>query len=90
MAQKTKSFTLGGGLDLVTPAEKIPAGRLIGVINYEPSDEGGYRRVAGFERYSGLPSPTDASYWLINFDSGVTVAPEVGGICTGVTSGATG
>lgn len=88
--QKVKTIALGGGLDLVTPPSKIPAGRLIGVNNYEPGDQGGYRRIAGFERFNGLPSPSDASYWVLNFDAGDIVEPEVTGICTGATSGAMG
>ncbi len=87
--QKIYSFSLEGGLDLVTPALALPPGRVIGCVNYEPDDEGGYRRVAGYERYSGLPSPTEADYWLTNFDAG-DIEPTVGDIITGATSGETG
>lgn len=89
MAQKTYSFALNGGLDLVTPALDLKPGKLIGVVNYEPSDEGGYRRVAGYERYSGLPSPSAAAYFIVNFDQG-TIEPAIEDILTGQTTGATG
>lgn len=90
MAQKTYSFPLVGGLDLTTPAAKIQPGMVISSKNYEPDDEGGYRRVSGYERFDGLPSPTGASYWILNFDAGDIATAEVGGNCRGMTSGAVG
>lgn len=87
--QKTFSFQLKGGLDLVTPAAVISPGKLIGAKNYEPDDEGGYRRLFGYERYDGLPSPSKANYWLLNFDAGTGAALVIEDIVTGGTSGAT-
>jgi hypothetical protein len=86
VAQQTKTFSLKGGLDLVTPPTDIPPGRLIGVQNYEPSDEGGYRRIAGHERFDGLPSPSEANYWYVNFDAGTTLI-NAADILDGITSG---
>ena len=80
MPQGTNSFPLFGGLDLVSSALTIPPGRVIAALNYEPTSEG-YTRIRGYERFSGLPAPSDATYWRINFTSGYTVtgvAPAVG------------
>ena len=88
MAQRTVTFTLGGGLDLVTPASSMPPGRLIGCLNYEPDDQGGYRRIQGYERFDGRPSPSDADYWRLPFTNGST-EPAVGSTITGATSSAT-
>ncbi len=87
--QKTFSFALKGGLDLVTPAAIIDPGKVIGAKNYEPDDEGGYRRLFGYERFDGLPSPSDAFYTLLNFDAGTGAAIVATDIVTGDTSGAT-
>jgi hypothetical protein len=51
-------FALGGGLDLVTPAIQMPAGRVIAALNYEPVANG-YRRLIGFERFDGRAAPSD-------------------------------
>jgi hypothetical protein len=77
-----------GGLDLVTPAVSIPAGRVIAGSNYEPRAEG-YRRIEGIERLDGQTKPSEASYSYITFNTG-TVALVAGTLVTGLTSGATG
>lgn len=87
--QKTYDFILKGGLDLTTPAAVIKPGRVIGAKNYEPDDEGGYRRLAGYERFDGQPSPSDASYWYVTFDAGSGSAIVATDIVTGGTSGVT-
>lgn len=86
MTQKTFNFPLGGGLDLTTPPAAIPPGRVLSANNYEPDDEGGYRRIAGYERFDGRPSPSEASYWFIYFDQGTGTEPVAGDIVTGLTS----
>jgi hypothetical protein len=58
--QRTATFLLQGGLDLVTPAIAVPAGRAIAGLNYEP-DVSGYQRIGGYERYDGRPSPSAGS-----------------------------
>jgi hypothetical protein len=89
MTQKTYSFALDGGLDLTTPAATIKPGMAISAKNYEPDDEGGYRRISGYERFDGLPSPSEASYWIVNFDTGTGTAIVATDIVTGGTSGVT-
>ena len=58
MTQEVKYFPLGGGLDIVTPGLTAKPGTARASLNYE-SDQTGYRRMFGYERYDGQPSPTD-------------------------------
>lgn len=81
-------YPLGGGLDLVSPAIQIDTGKLIDCQNYEPAIGGGYRRSDGFERYSGLASPSSASYYYIPYINSGTIV--VGNQIVGNTSAATG
>ena len=62
-----KHFPLEGGLNEVTPPLSLKGGELYGVSNYEPGDKGGYRRIDGYERLDGQNSPSEASYWILNF-----------------------
>lgn len=88
MAQLTSFFALQGGLNLVTPAIRTPSGHAIAGINYEPVERG-YRRIDGYERFDGRPKPSDASYWVLNYDAGSVTIAE-GNVVTGLTSGAVG
>ena len=81
-------YPLGGGLDLLTPAISMPPGKVISSQNYEPEIGGGYKRIKGFERFSGKALPSSKSYWLATVALTGTVA--VGNTITGVTSTATG
>lgn len=86
--QQEDIIPLMGGLDLVTPAISKGPGYCIAAQNYESNDRG-YGRIEGYERYDGQPSPSEASYWVLAFDSGSTEVTE-GDTVTGATSGATG
>ena len=55
-----------GGLDLVTPTYSLNPGGLRDAINFAPRPLGGYYRIAGYERYSGKPSPSDASITVLS------------------------
>lgn len=55
---ETEFFAFEGGLDLLSPALRMPAGAVIASQNYEPSVEGGYTRVKGYERFDGRLSPS--------------------------------
>lgn len=57
--QKTAYYPLGGGLDITTPAITARPGTARAALNYEASMTG-YRRMSGYERFDGQPSPTDA------------------------------
>jgi hypothetical protein len=84
---RTEVVPLTGGLDLTTPALQIPPGKLIDALNYEPALTGGYRRMYGYERFDGHPSPSAQDYW--NMVVAVTGSIAVGATVTGATSGAT-
>lgn len=76
-----------GGLDLVSPALALKPGAVIGAVGYEPDINGGYRCMAGIERFDGRTRPSDATYSnAVVILSGTVVA---GNTITGVTSGAT-
>ena len=86
---KTEYFPFKGGLNLIDPPLNIHPGYCLGCQNYEIGINGGYRRIDGFERYDGLAKPSDASYWIVDFDAGTTEIPTDTAV-QGGTSGATG
>lgn len=81
-------YAMKGGLDLSTPAIEVDPGSCFDASNYEPSPVGGYRRINGFERFDGQPSPTAASYWTLA--ATITGMLSAGDTLTGLSSGATG
>jgi hypothetical protein len=85
---KTSYFPLGGGLDIATPTLSMPPGRALALVNFEPWFNGGYRRIDGFERYDGRPSPHEQTF--IGFDVSSVEDVVVGNTITGGTSAATG
>jgi hypothetical protein len=87
--RKSAHFPVGGGLNLTAPALKLRPGEILASQNYETDREGNYRRVDGYERYDGNPSPSDGSYWILSFDAG-TDAPDLEDKVLGETSSATG
>ncbi|MFI4939819.1 MAG: hypothetical protein ACHP7O_05700 [Burkholderiales bacterium] len=80
-------YPLQGGLDLMTPALMLESGKCFDACNYEPQITGGYRRIDGYERFDGHPSPSSAQYAIITINQTGVIA--VGNTLTGVTSGAT-
>jgi hypothetical protein len=56
--QQTKYYPLNGGENLSQPAIAIEPGELLSSSNYECVTTGGYRRIDGFERFDGQPSPS--------------------------------
>lgn len=85
---RTAYYPLMGGEDLTTPAIDVNPGLAMFAYNYELDTEGRFRRIQGYERFDGRPSPSEASYWILPFDYG-TVEIEVGDAIEGTTSGAT-
>jgi hypothetical protein len=81
-------FALKGGLNLVTPPLAIPDGMVRESLNFEVDIDGGYRRVAGYERFDGRPQPSDAVYRVIPCTFNASVS--TGNTITGAVSGATG
>lgn len=83
---KQDFYPLQGGLDLMTPAIMIDPGKVFDAQNYEPEITGGYRRIDGYERFDGQPSPSAANYWFMNISSIGGIA--IGDALTGSSSGA--
>ena len=63
---------------------------VLSAINYELLTKNGYRRIDGHERFDGQAKPSEASYWVLSFDTGSIVEPAVDATVIGATSGATG
>ena len=75
-------YSMMGGEDLITPGLRIKPGSLLLGKNYECLTLGGYKSIQGFERFSGMPKPSAASYWVLNFENGgseISVADIVDG-----------
>lgn len=81
-------ISMTGGLDEITAPLSRPEGRARASQNFEAEQLGGYRRIAGYERYSGKAKPSDALYSILS--ATITGSPAVGNTLTGATSGATG
>lgn len=58
-----------GGLDLLTPTLRLQPGVLRDAINFECAQQGGYRRIDGYERYDGRFSPSNASFTLVQIEA---------------------
>lgn len=71
-----------GGLDQITPTLSLPPGVARRAANFECSLNGGYTRIAGYERFDGRPNPSDAQYNILHG----TFSCAVGNTVTGVTS----
>ena len=92
-----KYFPLNGGLDLVTPPLSVDPGFALAMNSFEPWYNGGYRRVDGYERFSGQPKPSAATQYALTISSlsGISVGTQMGTATntglpgTGVSSGAT-
>ena len=88
MGRQVTHIALRGGLDIVSSPLFVEPGRIWTCVNYE-AVEAGYRRVEGYERVDGRPSPSDANYWILPFDGAVATPPADGATITGGTSSAT-
>lgn len=88
-AQTKGGNTFPGGLDQVTPALALQPGALIDGVNFECSINGGYGRIAGYERVDGHAMPSSASFVIVQVSSFANV-PAVGATITQASSGATG
>lgn len=85
---RTQYVQFKGGIDLATASLSIRPGNVLEAMNYEPGLLGGYRRIDGFERFDGRPSPSRATYYYLEGELASDIA--LGAIVTGATSGATG
>lgn len=78
---------LTGGVDEVTPPYERKPGVARLAQNFESVLRGGYRRISGYERTDGRPSPSEASYSIIAASIFGSIA--VSDAITGGTSSAT-
>lgn len=62
---RSQFIAFNGGADVVSPPMTIPAGMVREDQNFEQDLNGGYKRVAGYERYDGQASPSDATYAVL-------------------------
>lgn len=60
-----KYIKFDGGLDITTPALQANPGGLRAGSNVEIGINGGYARIAGYERYSGKAKPSAATYSML-------------------------
>lgn len=74
---ETEFFAFQGGLNIVSPALRLPAGAVIASQNYEPAIEGGYSRCKGYERFDGRAAPSAAPSGL---SGAITPAQEAQGL----------
>lgn len=81
------TFPLAGGLDLVTPTLSLKPGVAREALNFEVSVNGGYSRIAGYERFDGRTGPSSATYSV--FQAALT-APVLAGDTITTGGGASG
>ena len=95
-----------GGLDLVTPTLRLAPGVLRDVINFECAQNGGYRRIDGYERFDGRFPPSSATFTIVQLSGAAdftddfnsdfvvgafaTVTPPIGSTVIQDVTGATG
>ena len=84
---QTKSYSLKGGLDLVSDQLEVSPGKAFLMENFEPWFNGGYRRISGYEAFDGRPKPSAAIFH--GFDLDDVTGLTVGTTLTGDTSAET-
>lgn len=77
-----------GGLDQITPTLSLTPGVVRRAANFECSLNGGYTRIAGYERFDGRANPSDARYNVLTCT--LTGVVTVGDTVFGYSSAATG
>ena len=74
---KYERIKLAGGLVQVMPTLDLPPGACRNAVNFEALEFGGYGRIAGYERFSGQPSPSLSVYQTM-YVSAFVNTPSVG------------
>ncbi len=83
-------YDFQGGLIIEPNPKSIPPGALLGVKNYYPDIWGGYRRVAGYERYDGRTKISETDFFAVEFTYTNATSFIVGETITFTGSGALG
>lgn len=65
----SRHFPLRGGLNLSASPLEVWPGALRDSSNYFESTKGGYERLGGYEKFDGRARPSDATYYVLTFDS---------------------
>jgi hypothetical protein len=86
---KYEAIGLSGGLDQITPTLSLKPGYCRNAVNFECLEFGGYGRIGGYERFSGQPAPSVATYSLL-YVTAFTNTPAVGQTITNAGATATG
>jgi hypothetical protein len=86
---KYQSIPLVGGYDIATTSLLLRPGAFRNGQNFEIATNGGYSRIAGYERYDGQARPSDAQYKIVQVTS-FTNTPSTNQTITQATSAATG
>jgi hypothetical protein len=83
MTQIPDTFSLGGGLDLVTAPINVSPGYALAGCNYQPDDKG-YSRIKGYERFDGQTSPSSIAYneAILTDDDGAALVDGAGAALT--------
>lgn len=79
-----------GGYDAITPPLELPSGFARQSQNFEQDTNGGYTRIFGYERFSGIARPSDAEYAILPMSTLGTYATDGSVTITGSLSAATG
>lgn len=79
--------SLRGGINRASTFVEIPPGAALDLLNFEPELEGGYRRIAGYQRLDGRTDPTTARYYTLGVDDPLIV--PIDSDLVGQNSGAT-
>jgi len=66
--QDSDFYPFAGGLNLIESPLSSEPGQCQNALNYEMGFEGGYKRIGGYEGFSGVPSTADnTDYYLLPF-----------------------
>jgi hypothetical protein len=88
MSTKVEYFPARGGVNLSVPPWAVKSGEILLGLNYECTPEG-YRRIDGYERFDGRPSPSSGSATQVYFAGG-QIEPPTNSRVYGSVSGASG
>lgn len=84
----SQEINFNWGLDQVTPSRQVKPGLLRASQNIEIDINGGYLTPTGYEASDGQPSPSSATYTILNVT--ITGTFSSGDTVTGATTGDTG
>lgn len=86
--QSSDHFDFAGGLNLIESPLSVLPGQVVGSINYEMGFDGGYRRIDGYQGFSGI-TIGDADYWIMQYGAieRQVLARSIGDVIDGDSGG---